>query len=60
LHHQKVVAHTSEQSRRVALPKNLIARLPVHVSQLDDVSEACSHEFCARRDSRRECKITQQ
>jgi hypothetical protein len=60
LHHQEVVAHTSEQSRRVALPKNLITRLPVQVSQLDDVSETCSRKFCARRDSRMECKSTQQ
>jgi hypothetical protein len=38
----------------------LITRLPVQVSQLDDILEACSHEFYARRDSQRECKSTQQ
>jgi hypothetical protein len=49
---------TSEQSRRVALLKNLIVHLPVQVSQLDEVLEACSHEFevcshefCVCRDS---------
>jgi hypothetical protein len=54
----------NEQSRRVALPKGLIVRLPVQLSQLDEVLEACSrefeacsHEFCVRIDSRRECKV---
>jgi hypothetical protein len=44
-------------SRGVTLPKTLIAHLPVQVSQLDKVLEACSREFRVRRDSQMECKV---
>ncbi len=46
---KKKMKQTNSEQSRLALPKNLIARLSVQTSQRGVVSEACSRWFCARR-----------